>query len=254
MNGENKEREYFLSSIRNLFTLADKQYCPKFSDFLTEEEQALALPVAKKEAKLSGMQLMLWGGFPGAVRVMLGVFPDGYEPEESAFPIVGYTLSARESDELTHRALLGTLMGQQIKREMLGDLIAGKGKAVVFADERIERVLATQIDRIGGIGVTVKKGFDPIDNQARFKELRGTLSSLRLDAAVAMLAGTGREKATLLISQGLVSVGHIEEKKNDRRLSEGDVVIIRHTGKFRLREIGGLTKKGRTVVIFDQYV
>lgn len=249
-----KEKDYFLSSVRNLFALADKQYCPKFSAFLSEEEQALAKPLAEKQARITGMQILFWGGYEGAVRVMLGVFPDGYEPSGELFPIVGYTARCRESDKLEHRALLGSLMGQQIRREMLGDLIPGTGKAVIFADERIEKVLATQVDRIGSVGVTMEKGFAPIEASQRFQEIRATLASPRLDAAVAMLAGTGREKAAMLISQGLVSVGHIEEKRVDRRLQQGDVVIIRHTGKFRLREIGGLTKKGRTVVLFDKYI
>ena len=249
-----KEKDYFLSSVRNLFTLADKQYCPKFSAFLSEEEQALAKPLAEKQARITGMQILFWGGYEGAVRVMLGVFPEGYEPSGELFPIVGFTASCRESDKLEHRALLGSLMGQQIRREMLGDLIPGTGKAVILADERIEKVLATQIDRIGSIGVRMEKGFAPIETAQRFMEVRATLASPRLDAAVAMLAGTGREKAAALIAQGLVSVGHMEEKRADRRLREGDVVIIRHTGKFRLREVGGLTKKGRTVVLFDKYI
>ena len=59
--------------------------------------------------------------------------------------------------------------------------------------------------------------------------------SLRLDAAVALLAGTGREKAAKMIREGLVSVGHIEEKDVSRKLKEGDIIVIRHTGKFRLR-------------------
>ena len=249
-----KEKEYFLVSVRNLFTLADKQYCPKFSAFMTEEEQALAQPLAAKLSRNTGMEIRFWGGYEGAVRVMLGVFPEGFPVETEDFPIVGYTARCRASDNLEHRALLGSLMAQQIRREMLGDLIPGTGSAVIFADERIEKVLATQIDRIGTIGVRMEKGFEPIDTSQRFVEVRGTLMSLRLDAAVALLAGTGREKAARMIREGLVSVGHVEEKDVSRKLKEGDVLVIRHTGKFRLRETGGLTKRGRTVVLFDQYV
>lgn len=253
MNTE-KEKEYFLVSVRNLFTLADKQYCPKFSAFMTEEEQALAQPLAAKLSRNTGMEIRFWGGYEGAVRVMLGVFPEGFPVETEDFPIVGYTARCRASDKLEHRALLGSLMAQQIRREMLGDLIPGTGSAVIFADERIEKVLATQIDRIGTIGVRMEKGFEPIDTSQRFVEVRGTLMSLRLDAAVALLAGTGREKAARMIREGLVSVGHVEEKDVSRKLKEGDVLVIRHTGKFRLRETGGLTKRGRTVVLFDQYI
>ena len=249
-----KEKEYFLVSVRNLFTLADKQYCPKFSAFMTEEEQALAQPLAAKLSRNTGMEIRFWGGYEGAVRVMLGVFPEGFPVETEDFPIVGYTARCRASEKLEHRALLGSLMAQQIRREMLGDLIPGTGSAVIFADERIEKVLATQIDRIGTIGVRMEKGFEPIDTSQRFVEVRGTLMSLRLDAAVALLAGAGREKAARMIREGLVSVGHVEEKDVSRKLKEGDVLVIRHTGKFRLRETGGLTKRGRTVVLFDQYV
>ncbi len=249
-----KETDYFLSSVRNLFLLADKQYCPKFTAFLSEEEQALALPLAQKNARMSGMQIELWGGYEGSVRKMLGVFPEGYQPDRDLFPIVGYTAHCRKSDTLTHRALLGSLMAQQIRREMLGDLVVIEAGAVIFADERIEMVLATQVDKIGSIGVSMEKGFAPLVNIQRFEPVKGTLMSVRLDAAVAMLASTGREKASSLIREGLVSVGHIEEKNVSRHLKEGDIVIIRHTGKFILREIGGLSRRGRTSVTFDKYI
>lgn len=253
MNND-KESKYFLSSVRNLFALADKQYCPKFTAFLSEEEQALAFPLAQKCARESGMEIMLWGGYENATRKMLGVFPDGYQPEGEIFPMVGYTAHCRKSDELTHRALLGSLMAQQIKREMLGDLVPIEAGAVIFADERVEKVISTQISQIGSVGVKMEKGFEPLQNVQRFVPIKGTLMSVRLDAAVAMLASTGREKACTLIREGLVSVGHIEEKNVSRHLKEGDVVIIRHTGKFVLREIGGLSRRGRTSVTFDKYI
>ena len=249
-----RENEYFSASIRNLFTLADKQYCPKFTAFLSEEEQALALPLAEKCARNTGMQILFWGGYEGAVRKMLGVFPDGFEPERGFFPIVGYTAHCRKSDTLEHRALLGSLMAQQIRREMLGDLVPIEAGAAIFADERIEKVLSTQIDRIGSIGVQMEKGTPPLENVQRFEPVKGSLMSPRLDAAVALLASTSREKACALIREGLVSVGHIEEKDVSRHLKEGDVVIIRRKGKFILREIGGVSRRGRTAVTFDKYV
>ena len=64
MAGE-KETEYFLASVRNLFTLADSQYCPKFSAFMTEEEQALAQPLAAKLSRSTGMEIRFWGGYEG---------------------------------------------------------------------------------------------------------------------------------------------------------------------------------------------
>ncbi len=254
MDLSDKETGYFLQSIRNLFSLADKQSCPKFSDFLSEEQQALCTPLAQKLSRETGMAIRFWGGYEGAVRVMLGVFPDPYLPEDAMFPIIGVTAHARKTDKLEHRAIMGTLLGAQIKRELLGDLIPGEGEAVIFADERIEKVLLTQFDRIGGIGIRMGKGFAPIHREDRFQAVTGTLASPRLDAAVAMLAGTGREKAAALIREGLVSVGHIEEKDVSRRLREGDILVIRRRGKFKLETLGEPTRKGRIPVTFQKYM
>ena len=249
-----KETGYFLQSVRNLFALADKQSAPKFSDFLSEEQQAEAEPLARRLARETGMEILLWGGYEGAVRVMLGVFPDPYPPDPGLFPITGVTARARKADKLEHRAIMGTLLGGQLKREMLGDLIPGEGEAYIFADERVEKALLTQFDRIGGIGVRMEKGTPEIRREDHFEPVRGTLASVRLDAAVAMLAGTGREKAAALIREGLVSVGHIEEKNVSRRLREGDVLVIRRRGKYKLETVGEPTRKGRIPVTFQKYL
>ena len=200
------------------------------------------------------MEILFWGGYEGAVRVMLGVFPDPYPPDPGLFPITGVTARARKTDKLEHRAIMGTLLGGQLKREMLGDLIPGEGEAYIFADERVEKALLTQFDRIGGIGVRMEKGTPEIRREDHFEPVRGTLASVRLDAAVAMLAGTGREKAAALIREGLVSVGHIEEKNVSRRLREGDVLVIRRRGKYKLDAVGEPTRKGRIPVTFQKYL
>ena len=69
-----------------------------------------------------------------------------------------------------------------------------------------------------------------------------------------MLAGTGREKAAAPIREGLVSVGHIEEKNVSRRLREGDVLVIRRRGKYMLETVGEPTRKGRIPVTFQKYL
>ncbi|MBR6789314.1 MAG: RNA-binding protein [Oscillospiraceae bacterium] len=249
-----KEREYFISGIRNLFTLCEKRGTPCFSAFLAEEQRAEIEPMAEKLAR-SGFQILFWGGYPDAQRTMLGVFPDYITPETELFPIVAYTARfGGDFREIGHRDVLGTLMGQQIRRETIGDISIQPGKAVIFAEERVEKVLATQIDRIGGTGITMEKGFEPFSSEQRFAEIRGTLSSLRLDAAAALCAGTAREKASAMIAAGLCSLNHLEEKDQSKRLAEGDILTIRGKGKFRLAEVGGLTKKGRTTVTFLKYL
>lgn len=186
-----KEEAYFQARIRNLFELCDKLSVPRFSDFLSEEEAARALALARH----GGLPFRFWGGYAGAGRVMLGVFPEWMEPEEDAFPIEGFTFRYPAAFSLTHRDFLGSLMGQQLRREMIGDILVREGEAYVFADERVEKVLMTQMDRIGRVGVEVQKGAPrDIAVEQQFREIRGTLASLRLDAAVALCCGVSRER------------------------------------------------------------
>ena len=58
MDKQQKEQEYFLARIRSLFDLCQRQGCPKFSDFLTEEQAAQIRPLAER----SGLGTLFWGG------------------------------------------------------------------------------------------------------------------------------------------------------------------------------------------------
>ena len=111
-------------------------------------------PEQKEEAYFAArIRNRFWGGYEGAGRAMLGVFPDWMEPETGAFPIVGCTFTYPAAYELTHRDFLGSLMCQQLRRELIGDIVVTPGEAYVFADDRVEKVLLTQMDRIGRVGV-----------------------------------------------------------------------------------------------------
>ncbi|HIS77101.1 MAG TPA: RNA-binding protein [Candidatus Merdivicinus excrementipullorum] len=251
MDKQQKEQEYFLARIRSLFELCERQGCPKFSDFLTEEQAAQIRPLAER----SGLETLFWGGFEGALRVMLGVFPDWMEPDPEEFPIVGCTFRYPAAYSLTHRDFLGSLMAQQIRREMVGDIVVRPGETYVFADKRVEKVLLTQLDRIGRVGVQIEKG-TPANFQViqDFREIKGTLASLRLDAAVALCCGVSREKASALIGAGMVQKNHCPAENGSIQLADGDILTVRGKGKFRLETDGALTRKGRIAVRILQYL
>ncbi|MEG2597425.1 MAG: YlmH/Sll1252 family protein [Oscillospiraceae bacterium] len=250
MDKGQKEKEYFLAALRNQFELSRQGDCPRFSCFLNEQQQVVAMEIAKK----SQMVFRFFGGFSAATRKMLGVFPTYIEPTDDLFPIVGFTVSYPSSFSLSHRDFLGTLMAQQIKRETVGDIVIQSGTAYVFIEEKLERVLSTQIDKVGGVGVSITAGTPKnITVEQLFKELRGTLASLRLDASVSLVTGISREKAAKLIASGAVLLNYTEKSEGSVPLSEGDILSVRGYGKFRLSAVGGQTKKGRTSVQFDAY-
>lgn len=251
MDKEQKERDYFLAGINNLVELSVRQDTMRFSSFLNEQQQALAEPIVRK----SGVQYRFYGGFSGAQRLMLGVFPEYLEPSDEYFPIRAYTLRYPKNYRLSHRDFLGTLMAQQIKRETIGDIVITPGKAVLFAEERVHKVVATQIDKVGGVGVTVEQGLDgSVTAVQKFKAMKGTLASLRLDASVSLVTGLSREKSAKLIAGGMVMLNYLEKCHGTALLKEGDILTVRGYGKFRLTAVGPETRKGRISVLFDAFV
>ena len=80
------------------------------------------------------------------------------------------------------------------------------------------------------------------------------MASLRTDCVLAAAWRLSRERAAELLRQGLVQVDHLPAEKGDRLLSEGQTVSARGQGKFRLAEVCGPTKKGRTAIIIERYL
>ena len=90
--------------------------------------------------------------------------------------------------------------------------------------------------------------------QEKTKEIRDTVSSLRLDAVCSTGFRMARGKAVDMISSGHVQVNWRPCTKADKLLTEGDTVSARGFGKFQLAAVGGVTKKGRTAIVVKRYI
>ena len=64
----------------------------------------------------------------------------------------------------------------------------------------------------------------------------------------------GRGKAAGLISSGKVELNHRPCVKPDRAVEQGDVITCRGLGKCLLKEMGGVSKKGRIMLVLERYV
>ena len=86
------------------------------------------------------------------------------------------------------------------------------------------------------------------------QEIRDTVATVRLDAVASTGFRLSRGKAAALIESGKVQVNWRECVKPDKPLSAGDTVTARGLGKFRLKEVGVPTKKGRIPIVVERYV
>lgn len=238
MSGYNNtaEDKLLLSRAYDAIELSERRSIPKFLGFLNEHEQSYL-----RDHISPRHDIRFFGGYDGAVRVMLGAGSG-----EEDFPITALEFSYKPGYDLRHRDFLGSLMAMGIRRDTLGDILTEDGRAVVFVRDDIVPFVMSGIDKIGRVGVKV--GY--ADTAAlpagdAFEELTYPLSSLRLDVFTSAATGLSRDKAARMIKSELVAVDHVISTEVSRVLHEGATVTIRKYGKFVLSAMLSPSRKGK---------
>lgn len=90
--------------------------------------------------------------------------------------------------------------------------------------------------------------------QAAVKEIKDTVSSLRLDNVLAAGFSLSRGRAAEAVEKGSVQVNYVTCVKPDKPVSAGDTITCRGLGKCVLDSVGAPTKKGRLPVAIRRYI
>ena len=90
--------------------------------------------------------------------------------------------------------------------------------------------------------------------EIKVEEFSIIVPSLRLYNFVSDLAKTSRSKASQIIDSERVFINGKNETKASKQVKQGDVITIRGKGRFVVKEFGGNTRSGRTVVKIEKYV
>lgn len=250
--GSTSEDKWLSARIADAITLCDRQSCPHFIGFLDEGQRAQVMPLLQREKAVS---FRFFGGFDGAERTVLGVFPPFIEPEDALFPLRVLKFSYRAQAALSHRDFLGTILSCGIKREAVGDIVCGAGETIAVVSEEVAPFLQQQIEKVGGEGVTVTTADgETLTVERRFQPISATVASPRLDNVVKALMGCSREKAAAAIVGGLVSVNHVPYDAVAKTVVEGDILSLRGVGRFRIEALSAHTKKGRLFLSAQKYL
>lgn len=253
--GLSGEERLAMAKVLDRAGQAQRRNIPAHTDFLSPQQRQTALDLLRlagvpETAYVSG------GGYDGAERQVLVFLPGWLEPEDAELPIRCLRAAYREEDRPSHRDFLGSLMGMGIVREKIGDILVGPSSADLLVLDSAEAFLLQSWTSAGRTKLKVSAvGLDNLHiPAAQRRELRDTVSSLRLDAVAASGFRMARGKAAGLIESGKVQLNWRECTKTDRLLEAGDVVSARGYGKFELAEVGGPTRKGRTSIVLLVYV
>ena len=169
----------------------------------------------------------------------------GHEPD--------VTIADFAADQGHDSAMIAVL---GLDREKVGDLLVGEGQCDLLILEDIQNFLLLHLDQAGRSRLTLAPipltRLEPPKLQVR--TMRDTVSSLRLDAVAASGFSLSRGKAADLIASGRFQLNHRECVKPDRTVAQGDVLTCRGLGKCVVKEVGGPSKKGRTMLVLERYV
>ena len=181
--------------------------------------------------------------------------PAGLGVKESLQVVLLGAVFPREV-QLSHRDILGGLMGLGLDREKLGDILILPGKCQVLALTECVPILLSQWDSAGRARLKVRQiPLCELEIQPpQVKEIRDTVAALRLDAVLAAGFSLSRGKAAELIAAGRAAVNHRECTKVDKTVEKGDVITCRGLGKCVVKDVPGQSRKGRTMVVMERYI
>ena len=252
---ETEEDRLMLKKALDKMEAAEKRAVPANTKFLSQRQAVMCTAMLKAAGNPAHMYL---GGYENAERRVLFFPPDwmDWTPEGDESPIAVVRCEYSKENTLSHRDILGAMMGLGIERETVGDILVSEGEAFIIVLREILPFVLQNLDSAGRARLTAAE--IPENElkvpEAAFTLKKDTVSSLRLDSVVSSGFNLSREKAAELIRSGRVSLNHLECTKPDKPVTQGAQVSARGFGKFELFEVSGLTKKGRTAIVVKKYV
>lgn len=249
---QESEDKLLLARIWDKYEQMERRGIPTASVFLSPREQAMAQTLLNSAGIRNGY--LFDGGFPEAERKRLMFLPEWAENGDEELAFLHAAFHGSDST-LTHRDILGSLMGLGITREQVGDILIAPHSADVIAAPQMAEFLLREWDSAGRVRLSVSQitREELTMPQVKITEVSDTVSSLRLDAVVSAAFSMSRSKAAELIAAGRVSLDHMPCVKIDKAVAQDSTITARGYGKAVVRDCSRVSKKGRIILVIDRY-
>lgn len=250
---KNSGQEDVVAKLLDLADVAAKTRKYRVSEFLDPAGFAAAETII---AQYGSLKLAEDGGYEGAERKKVAFIHRDFMGTES-FDITAVRFSwDNRYHELSHRDVLGSIMGSGIKRDVIGDILMRRDHCIVVTSPVIANYLLTSVVTIGAAQVSASEmALDEIPpREQKVKEIRTTVASMRLDVIAAAGFGTSRSKMANEIDVDKVKVNWKDVKSSSQAIKEGDIISLRGRGRVEVAEVMGTTKKGRINLVLRRFI
>lgn len=262
------ENKLLLANIEDKYENFLDYYAMVSTDFMSLPEQSVC---ARFLRSIPGVRGFMYGGYEDAERRILIFIPDyidvGNEKELAEYfdnnpeecPLVILSLAYKTgagAKELGHRDYLGSILGEGIKREKIGDILVRPGGAQVIADRTIAEYLVIHYGKAGRTSIEAEiLPISQVDKGViKKEEIRTSVASPRLDNVISAVFNVGRKDAVAAINQGRVFINDVENNKPDYTLKDGEKIVLRGKGKAIYKGTSGTSKKGKIYITVEKYI
>ena len=246
--------DFLLKRIRELANLSYQREIVTFTDFLNLNEQNM---LATLKLQQMGVNVRLFGGYEHAERQMAAFFPPSLS-FDWAYHIDCLKLSPkalRFSEDLGHRDYLGAVLNLGVDRSVVGDILLKDKEAWLFCQHKMSDFFIENLTRVRHTMVLVTRVDQAGDIPGpEIEEISGTCASVRLDSLIGLAFQTSRSSMVSSIEGGLVFVNGKLVTSNGYEPKEGDIISVRHKGRFIFDGVTRQTKKGRLGVRIRKYI
>lgn len=235
----------------DLDNMCSKRHSMVCTDFLSESEQAYC----ELLFHMMDSDVKFMGGYDNAQRCVAVLFyGEAYELQDYELPYS--VLKLEYGAKVSHRDILGSILGLGIERSTVGDILVWDDKAYVFVTKKMAPYIERNLFKIGRQNVSV--GIADIENieipEIETEEIFATVASLRLDSVVGEGFRLSRDDAKTAVQRGIVSVNHRIVESASHQIHENDVISLRGRGKIVVQSVGTQSKKGRIRINLLRYV
>ncbi len=229
------------------------------TEFLNMNQKII---IKKELSRLKEKNYLFFGGYEEANFEVLVIYPQKFSEEivqenlKNMVKAIKIKLPKELIGKYEHKNYLSAVMQQGLGRERIGDIIVHSDEAYIFALSENVEYLKNSLQNMTRFR---KSTIEIIDYEKvkikpqEFFDFDIKVASNRIDAIVAEIIKTSRNKAEEYIDNKKVLVNYKEELKYTKTIRENDIIVIRGKGKFIIDYIGDKNQKGRVTIKVKQY-
>ena len=256
---ENLEEKLLIAKLTDKIKECKRKNKIVNTEFLNMNQKNI---VQKELNRLKEKDYIFFGGYEDAYSEILVLYPQKFPTEivqdnlKNIVKVINIKLPKELAGKYEHKNYLSAVMIQGLGRERIGDIIVHTDEAYIIvlkengeylksSLQSLTRFKKSQIEIIDFENIKIKP--------QEFEEFNIKVASNRIDAIVAEIVKTSRNKAEEYIDDKRVSINYQEELKYTRNVKENDVIVIRGKGKFIIDNIGEKNQKGRLTISIKKY-